>query len=368
MTRLRHCDLAAFSRALTTLYAEADTRSLSGRILASLRGLFDCDFASFSLIDLRGARFHAFAVDPLVPGLPGMDVHERHLRSDPAAMYLRRTGKPHAVRMSDFVSLRQYRSLSVYTEVFGRVGCDRRMGFAVKDRSPVSLVSTLNRTGRDFSDEERALLDLLRPHLLQANALAYARDLAAAAARERERERVVLGDGIKTGLAEIGADGRLLWLTPRAEALLGEFFPGQTRGPVSRRLPGAMEKQLAPTLRPAPGLAEDLPGPGRLKWRFPGPGGRALKVRLVPAPGPARWQLLLEETDAPTPVALPAPAAKLTAREREVLAWLKQGKTNWEIGVILGITEKTAGKHLEHIFAKLNVENRTAAAATNPRS
>jgi len=53
----------------------------------------------------------------------------------------------------------------------------------------------------------------------------------------------------------------------------------------------------------------------------------------------------------------------LTLREREVLGWLARGKTNAEIGMILGISSATVGKHLEHIYPKLGVENRTAAAS-----
>ena len=53
----------------------------------------------------------------------------------------------------------------------------------------------------------------------------------------------------------------------------------------------------------------------------------------------------------------------LTSREREVLYWLARGKTNAEIGAILGISAATVGKHLEHIYPKLGVENRTAAAS-----
>jgi DNA-binding CsgD family transcriptional regulator len=53
----------------------------------------------------------------------------------------------------------------------------------------------------------------------------------------------------------------------------------------------------------------------------------------------------------------------LTLREREVLLWLARGKTNADIGVILGISAATVGKHLEHIYPKLGVENRTAAAS-----
>ncbi|HJW37052.1 MAG TPA: helix-turn-helix transcriptional regulator [Candidatus Udaeobacter sp.] len=55
---------------------------------------------------------------------------------------------------------------------------------------------------------------------------------------------------------------------------------------------------------------------------------------------------------------------KLTPREAEVLFWISQGKSNHDIGVILGAKTATIRKHVEHIFAKLNVENRTAAAVT----
>ena len=61
-----------------------------------------------------------------------------------------------------------------------------------------------------------------------------------------------------------------------------------------------------------------------------------------------------------TPEAL-AVALGLTAREAEILSWVVQGKTNPEIGIILGIQLTTVKKHLESIFAKLGVENRTAA-------
>jgi DNA-binding CsgD family transcriptional regulator len=55
-------------------------------------------------------------------------------------------------------------------------------------------------------------------------------------------------------------------------------------------------------------------------------------------------------------------ALKLTPREAEVLFWISQGKSNHDIGVILGAKTGTICKHVEHILRKLNVENRTAAA------
>jgi DNA-binding CsgD family transcriptional regulator len=53
----------------------------------------------------------------------------------------------------------------------------------------------------------------------------------------------------------------------------------------------------------------------------------------------------------------------LTPRETEVLTWVAQGKTNYEIGVILSAATSTICKHVGRILFKLSVENRTAAAA-----
>jgi DNA-binding response OmpR family regulator len=54
---------------------------------------------------------------------------------------------------------------------------------------------------------------------------------------------------------------------------------------------------------------------------------------------------------------------QLTGREVEVLHWVSCGKTNRDIGDILGLSPRTVNKHLEHVYVKLGVETRTAAAA-----
>ena len=51
----------------------------------------------------------------------------------------------------------------------------------------------------------------------------------------------------------------------------------------------------------------------------------------------------------------------LTARERQVLAWVARGKRNSEVAEILWLTPSTVRKHLENAYAKLGVHTRTAA-------
>ncbi len=61
-------------------------------------------------------------------------------------------------------------------------------------------------------------------------------------------------------------------------------------------------------------------------------------------------------------------SAALTPRETEVLSWVAKGKTNRDIAEILGMSPRTVNKHLEHIFEKLGVETRAAAAALASRT
>ncbi|MBV2180746.1 helix-turn-helix domain-containing protein [Castellaniella sp. MT123] len=55
---------------------------------------------------------------------------------------------------------------------------------------------------------------------------------------------------------------------------------------------------------------------------------------------------------------------KLTAREHDCLYWAAQGKTSWEMGRILGITERTANFHIANLCDKLGVRTRQAAITT----
>ena len=52
----------------------------------------------------------------------------------------------------------------------------------------------------------------------------------------------------------------------------------------------------------------------------------------------------------------------LSKREKEILVFVRQGKMNKEIAALLGIQPRTVGKHLERVYKKLGVDNRTAAA------
>lgn len=84
----------------------------------------------------------------------------------------------------------------------------------------------------------------------------------------------------------------------------------------------------------------------------------------------ARLIQAARQTPATTPTLQDAPAYatlsarfQLTEREVEVLRWVACGKTNRDIGDILGLSPRTVNKHLEHVYVKLGVETRTAATS-----
>jgi DNA-binding CsgD family transcriptional regulator len=122
--------------------------------------------------------------------------------------------------------------------------------------------------------------------------------------------------------------------------------------------------------------ADDNGTPAQLAaWLDAGPaqpltvirGAARLTFTAADTCSPEQWMIVLrEESDTARVQALMA-LFRLTQRESEVLHWVIQGKTNRDIGDILGMSPRTVNKHLEHVFEKLGVETRTAAAtlATN---
>lgn len=112
-------------------------------------------------------------------------------------------------------------------------------------------------------------------------------------------------------------------------------------------------------------LAEDLlhkHHPERLAGALPDPFSAALTVRRFAEPGRNDLQLFVleERGDPPGPKSLLK--LGLTTREAEVLYWIAHGKSNPDIGTILGANVRTVHKHVEHIFQKLGLETRNAAA------
>jgi len=151
-------------------------------------------------------------------------------------------------------------------------------------------------------------------------------------------------------LATDGA-GRLLWCTPKAKQLLAELFPGASK---HGNLPPEVVEQLNKARQEGSRVA------GRSAIEA---GGRRLQFAYLSSIGPDELLFRLTEVGADADERLLQQTLALTSREAEVLLWISRGKSNREIGEILGISPRTVNKHLEQVFVKLGVENRASAAA-----
>lgn len=86
-----------------------------------------------------------------------------------------------------------------------------------------------------------------------------------------------------------------------------------------------------------------------------------LSVKLVSV-RQDEWVLRLVDGERPTGAQLLRQKLNVTERESEVMYWIANGKTNRETAEILAMSPRTVNKHLEQIYTKLNVDNRTSAA------
>jgi DNA-binding NarL/FixJ family response regulator len=138
--------------------------------------------------------------------------------------------------------------------------------------------------------------------------------------------------------------GRPAWLSPQVSEWLDQAFGT-----------GASERKAAQQwlteARRGGEASVPMGSNGRLVARHIGQGGLGESM------------LLLAQTQSDNAAIQRLREIALTPRETEVLSWLAKGKTNRDIADILGMSHRTVNKHLEHVFEKLGVETRSAAAA-----
>jgi len=182
----------------------------------------------------------------------------------------------------------------------------------------------------------------------------------ASAQRARQDARQACNALDAFGYASItvrASDGRLMWQTALARQLLATYYgdgipqsfaPEPVADWLRRHLPDA-QQQIEP-----PRLAVDR-GSRRLTFR--------LHQQLGDSETGGDWLIVMREESHSAVIEAMRQSFKLTGREAEVLYWVVKGKINRDVADILGSSPGTVKKQLEHVFVKLGVETRTAAAA-----
>jgi DNA-binding NarL/FixJ family response regulator len=155
-----------------------------------------------------------------------------------------------------------------------------------------------------------------------------------------------------------GTDGvltsKLTWQTPLARRWLPLYF-----GTKADELPAGLTNWLAAAAHSAAQGANVRP---LTAARHGGASSSQLVCTLQGRTPDDDWLVVLREVSDAATVEATMHALRLTQRESEVLYWVVKGKTNRDIGDILGASPATVKKHLERVYEKLGVETRTAAA------
>lgn len=335
------------------LYTLGPLSAFPGKAARLLSRLVQADFQGTCDMDYGANRFHAVrepALDPKdqakLDTLFFAHVGE-HTLSAPKEVLTGTT-----VILSEAMGGRRALARSpLYNEFYRQISVRDELGMSVAAGGLQALCFFLWREGRVFDPEQKACLELMRPHLEQAyrNTLAFANACGGVTLLED------VGEAVTRGLVLLDARGGVKEWSERARRLLGTYFPEALAGP--RTLPEPLLRWVKLHLAPRDGVAGC---PSREPFRVDAPAGR-LTVRLSNRQSPSEHLLVFEEQpSAPEPTILRA--LGLTPRESVIASWMAQGKTNPEIATILGANVLTVKVHLLHIFAKLGVETRTAAA------
>lgn len=154
-------------------------------------------------------------------------------------------------------------------------------------------------------------------------------------------------------LLAVNGQGKIMWSTPQAQKLLSDNLAAATEDELV--LPDAMLQWLKQAQKAKTG--------SKTQAMASFPNNEQLRLQYMGKLGPNEFLLRLAKDSSANMPAEFSSELGLTTREGEVLSWLSKGKTNRDIAQILGLSPRTVDKHLEQIYAKLGVENRTAAAA-----
>lgn len=277
---------------------------------------------------------------------------ERDFGSHPLFRYYLQTGDGRAQKASQVMTKSRYERYGETDEFTRQLGAKYQMGVFFPAGPAVVTAILLTRSQRDFTERERALLNRLYPHLVQAF-----RNTASLNRLSRDVDELFeMLEGPTSSVIVLSETGRVKRWTEQAKSWIAQYC--RTPFPASgERLPDCFgewyRRQLAL-------VAQETLAPSPRDPLIVDKNARQLTVQLIPDHFRDEHFLLLNEKRCDTSWSALGEYG-LTPRESEVLAWVAKGKTNAEIGAILGLSDRTVQKHLEHVYQKLGVGTRTTA-------
>lgn len=328
-----------------SLHACRSLTDFPALLVNGFHALIPCNWVSYN--EVYPARERTIAMlEPETPGiLLRLKDFREHLHEHPVINYTRATGDGTALQIDDFLTREEFHALDLYQKFYRQIGVEHQIAFSIlPEGSEIILGVAFSRGTHKYTEEERLILNLARPHVAQA----YLNLVELGHLRSQLDRLSSTLDALDHGVLHFSHQGVLLYASAPARELLERHFHW-TGG---ARLPSALEDWA----RAATSSLDETPETFT---------HNDLTARLSQRTEFHYVTILLESIATPHP---PDPellqqALGLTPREAEVLAWIAAGKPNSDIAAILGTSLYTIKAHVRAILEKLGVENRTSAAA-----
>jgi DNA-binding CsgD family transcriptional regulator len=170
-----------------------DPADFAGLALPRLARLLGCDSLSFAVIGAEPGQVSvscrpAYAAPPAT-----IEAFTRFADEHPLVSHYRDTGDDRPARISDFLSQRQFHQLGLYAEVFRHIPIEYQIAFTLPGPGTDVIGIAFNRVARDFTEDDRDLLSVIRVPLLTA----------LSRARQRQRAQASLATANCGGLADL---------------------------------------------------------------------------------------------------------------------------------------------------------------------
>jgi DNA-binding CsgD family transcriptional regulator len=342
MAALSERDLRAVLDFVGDAYDAQDLAEFRSTLLPGIHRLVASDYVSYNEVE----QGNKAAVSIVLPELPAWAAAawQLHAAENPLLQRYMRTRDGRPLRFSDVATSEELRKTALYEQLYLPLGdLQHQVAFVLPSTPELTVAVAMSRGGRDYTDRDRRLLELARPHLIQAYRGAQL------------RERLV---GILAGLRQgLDADGTAIVVIDTGGIV------GFVSAAAQELLDGLRESAPLEAGRPVAGPLASWLETGAIAGSLPVVGqDDSLLARCVRGDGGTRVLLLERAARALSPQALGQ--LGLTPREAEVLHGLARGEDLGAVAAELEVSPRTVAKHVQHIHAKLGVSSRAQAVAT----
>lgn len=145
--------------------AALDKASFAKLGVERLPALVASEFTTLSICHLASGKREVFGLPAGALSALDRAAFDRHFHEHPLVRFHAYQGGRVPQRITDSVPFEQFRRTALYNDYYRRIRIDHAIALPIYVRDGLLVSFVLNRTRRDFTERERALLEVLRPHL-----------------------------------------------------------------------------------------------------------------------------------------------------------------------------------------------------------